>query len=55
MNKYFLILNLIIKAIVDFIIVSLLVLPVGVVVFIIVYLYYSIQKAFTNYHTYKRD
>jgi len=49
MNKEILILNLIIKTIVEFIIVIFLVAPIVIVVFIAGYLAYSINNAIEQY------
>jgi hypothetical protein len=49
MNKTILILNLIVKGIVEFVIVMLLAGTIGVLVFIVAYLGYSIQNAIEHY------
>ena len=49
MDKYILILNLTIKTIIDFIIVCSIMLTVGIVIFISVYLYKSIENAYSVY------
>lgn len=49
MDKYILILNLTIKTIIDFIIVCSIMLTVGIVIFISVYLYNSINNAYSVY------
>lgn len=49
MKKEFLILNLIIKTLVEFIIVIFLIAPIGIIVFLAGYLAYSISNALETY------
>ncbi len=51
MRKQILILNLIVKTIVELIIVCTLILGVGIIVFVGTYIYKSICNAISEYHT----
>ena len=51
MNKIILVTNLIVKTIVEFFIVMLLAGTIGVLIFIVAYLVYSIQNAIEHYRS----
>lgn len=53
MKRLILILSLIIKGIIDFIFVTIVALTIGIAVFIITYIYYSIEKIIDLYYTHK--